>query len=143
MKRHKAFILLLMFYVTSLLPACKFSKGERARAMEQELQEKIKTGVLANTSKADVEAFVDRLSVAGERPVRQEYSKDFSGFDRGSSAPHKPKEMPPNIVGHVIAKWASVESDITIMHNVGIYAIFFFDADNHLVTYSVHRYFTN
>ncbi len=143
MGRQVGIFLLLTFCAGSLLSACKFSKGERARAMEQELEEKIKSGVPTGATRADVQAFIDKLSIKGERPTRQQYSMDFSAFDRGADAPHKPKEMPPNIVGHLIAKWASVDSDVSIMHNIGLYAIFFFDANDHLVTYSVYRYFTD
>jgi hypothetical protein len=142
-KRGVVFLLLLVCCVVPLLSACKFSKGERARAMERELEQKIKDGISANATRADVEAFIDKLSIEGERPTRQKYSTDFSRFDTGSEAPKKPEAMPMSTVGHIIAKWGSVDHDSSVMYNIGLYAIFFFDGQDRLATYSVQRYFSH
>lgn len=63
-----------------ILSAC--SKGERARKMEAELETVVSREVAVGASRTEVEAFIDRLVIDGEKPKRNPYQRDLSRLAR-------------------------------------------------------------
>lgn len=126
---------LLVFCV--MASAC--SKGERARKMEAELETIVSREVAVGASRVEVEAFIDRLVIDGEKPKRSPYQRDLSQLGTGPEMPYKPEKNLPKIKGYVLADFGVVDSDWSIMYSVLLHALFFFDEQDRLVESDVRR----
>jgi hypothetical protein len=135
MRKTKSVLLIVLL----AFAAC--SKGERARAMEVELKDKVEKAFVNGGSRAEIDAFIDKLAVDGEKPTRQPFTSDLSGLGSGAQSPYKPEKNLERIKGYVLADFGSVDSDINLMCNVVLHAMFFFDEQDKLVEYRVYRTF--
>lgn len=129
---------LIFFGVMTMLSAC--SKGERARKMETELESIVSRGIKVGASRIEVEAFIDRLVVDGIKPTRGQFQENLSQLG-SPEMPHKPKKNLAEIKGYVLADFGTVDSDATVMHYVGLHALFFLDKQDRLLESGVYRTF--
>ena len=139
MNERLLYIWLLVLVV--LAAAC--SKGERARKMEVELEAIVNRDVRIGESRAEVEAFIDRLVIDGKKPKRNPYQEGLSRLGTGPDMPYKPETNLPKIKGYVLADFGVVDSDYRVMYNVLLHALFFFDEQDRLVESHVERAFRN
>jgi hypothetical protein len=128
-----------LFALGVLAVAC--SKGERARKMEAELEAVVSREVAVGANRTEVEAFIDRLVIDGDKPKRDQYQRDLSRLGKGPELPCKPKKNLSEIKGYVLADFGSVDSDSTKMCNVVLRVLFFFDEQDRLVESHVYRTF--
>jgi hypothetical protein len=109
--------------------------------MELQLEERIKNGLAIGASRAEVEGIVDKIEVDGVKLKRHEYSTDLSQLGTEPERPAKPRKNPDEVGGYVFTETDTIDSDYTVMYNVGLHVVFYFDRDQRLSEYQVYRYY--
>lgn len=113
------------------------SKGEYASEIQGKVREQLKNDLRIGMSRAQVEAVIDAVRISGESFERQEYQRE-PPLATGRDAPER---MLPEIKGYFVAVMKSVDRDDSIMYNIDIRVLSYFDESERLVDYRVERYF--